>query len=271
MMVFHDPNSLSQNFIKSPYLVKELLEEIDIDKQSLVLEIGPGKGIITEQLINKAGMVIAVEKDKSLYRELKEKYGYCQNLKIYNQDFLEFNLPRKPFIVVANIPFAITAKIINKLLTEQMPQAMYLIMQLEVAEKFIGKNGETQSSLLTKPWYEMEILGEIDSTSFSLKPQVKIVLMKFIKRNKAFIKDELKSHYRSFIYYGFNQWQPTISLAFKKVMSFAQRKRFEKIYKINELKPSELSFDNWLLMFKDFDKIVNEDQKKIMKSFKIHI
>jgi 23S rRNA (adenine-N6)-dimethyltransferase len=267
-MVYHDPNSLSQNFIKSRCLVEELLTEINIDSRSLVIEIGPGKGIITEQLIKIAGMVITVEKDELLCQGLREKFKDCQNLKIYHEDFLEFNLPHKPFVVVANIPFAITAKIMNKLLTEQMPEAMYLIMQMEVAEKFIGKYGETQSSMLTKPWYEIEILGEIDRTSFTLKPQIKIVLVKFIKRKNVYIRDESKSHYRNFIFYGFNQWQPTVSEAFKKVMSFAQRKRFEKVYKIDKLKPSELNFDNWLLMFKNFDKIVNEEQKRIMKSFK---
>jgi 23S rRNA (adenine-N6)-dimethyltransferase len=270
-MVYHDPNSLSKNFIKSRRLVEELLAQTDINDQDLVVEIGPGKGIITEELVRRAGEVIAVEKDKELFKKLINIFKNQNNLKIINQDFLEFSLPRKSFKVVSNIPFSITAKIVNKFLTEQMPEEMYLIMQLETAEKFTGEQGETQSSVLTKPWYEIEILGDIDRTNFTLKPQVKIVFVKFVKRKTAYIKEGLKRHFRDFVVYGFNQWQPTVSEAFRKVMSFAQRTQFEKVYKIDKLKPSELSFDNWLLMFKSFDKIANEEQLREIRLFKTKV
>lgn len=259
-MVYHDPKSLSQNFIKSRNLVAELLDTTSVDRDDLVLEIGPGKGIITEQLVNRAGKIIAVEKDQVLFEKLKEKFAGEKNIVFFNEDILDFCLPRKPYKVVSNIPFSITAKIINKLTMENMPSEMYLIMQLEAAEKFVGKNGETMSSMLTKPWYEIEILGEIDRTSFTLKPQIKIVFVKFIKRERPFVVDEIKSRYRNFITFGFSQWQPTVSLAFKKIMTFTQRKQFEKVFQIDKLKPGQLSFDNWLLMFKSFVKIANEDQ-----------
>lgn len=258
---------LSQNFIKSRKLVSELLAATNVTDQDLVLEIGPGKGIITEQLVEVAKEVIAVEKDKKLYQELNLKFK-ISNLKIHNEDFLDYELPRKPYKVVSNIPFSITARIVNKFLTAvPMPESMYLIMQLEAAEKFTGRNGETMSSMLARPWYEIEILGEIDRTNFTLKPQVTIVFVKFLKRKNPYVREELKRHYRDFITYGFSKWAPTISEAFSDAMSFAQRKQFEKIYKIGKLKPSELSFDNWLLMFKAFDKIVNEDQLREIKNF----
>ena len=218
--------------------------------------------------MEKAKEVIAVEKDKKMFLGLIDYLREANNLKLINEDFLDYELPRKPYKVVSNIPFSITAKIVNKFMTAvPMPESMYLIMQLEAAEKFIGRGGESMSSMLAKPWYEIEILGEIDRTNFTLKPQVTIVFVKFVKRENAYVKEELKRHYRDFIIYGFSKWAGTISEAFVDAMSFAQRKQFEKIYKIDKLKPSELSFDNWLLMFKAFDKIANEEQLKEIKNF----
>ncbi|MBP9817245.1 hypothetical protein KBC75_00625 [Candidatus Shapirobacteria bacterium] len=259
---------MGQNFIKFPSLVRELLEATDIGNNDLVIEIGPGKGVITRELTEKAGEVWGIEKDADLYKELEIKFKNLEfkNLKTYNQDFLEFKLPKKPYKVFSNIPFSITSEIMNKFLTEvNMPDAMYLIMQLEVAEKFKGGVVETMSSVLTKPWYEVEILGEIDRTNFTLKPQVKIVFVKFVKRKIAYIKEEDKSIFRKFVSYGFSKWKPTVLEAFKEVMTYEQAKHIRKALDIGDIKPSELTFDKWLLMFKMWIKVASEEQKRIIK------
>lgn len=264
-MVYHQKDSLAQNFIKYPRLVKELLDSADLNNSDFVLEIGPGKGIITTQLAKIVGRVVAVEVDDKLASDLKLKYNREYNIKIIHQDFLDYELPKEPYKVFSNIPFSKTSEILSKFLeAELMPESMYLIMQKETAEKFAGLPHETQSSILTKPFFEIEILGEIDRTNFLFKPQVHIVFVKFTKRSLFYIKEENRAEFRKFVIYGFNQWKMTLSEAFKKVFTYVQRKRLEKSLKFGGLKPSEVSFDTWLILFKSYLKITTAEQKKIL-------
>ena len=264
-MTYHDKQSLGQNFIKYRGLVSELINEANLHKDDLVIEIGSGKGIITQELVKVAKEVIAVEKDEMLWRELNIKLKH-QNLKIINNDFLDYELPKEKYKVFSNIPFSITAEIINKIWqSDNLPESMYLIMQKEAAEKFVGKSAETLSSILTKPWFEIEILGEIDRTNFTQKPQIKIVFVKFANRPLPFIHDADKKIFRDFVSYGFSAWRPTVMEAYEKVLTYDQRKNIKKMLKIGEVKPSELSFDKWLLLFKTWNRIANEKQREIVK------
>ncbi|MFZ2152521.1 MAG: rRNA adenine dimethyltransferase family protein [Microgenomates group bacterium] len=255
-MVYHDKNSLGQNFIKYRGLVSELIAAADLKKEDLVIEIGSGKNIITNELRKVVDNVIAIEKDP----ELAQKYGaICI-------DFLDYELPKEKYKIFANIPFSITAEIMNKILTSpNLPEEMYLIMQKETAEKFAGIPHETKSSILTKPWFEIEVLGQIDRTNFTLKPQIKIVFVKFVKRQSAFIKDEDKIFFRHFVNYGFAAWAPTVMESYKKVLTYDQRKNIQKMLKIGEVKPTELSFDKWLLLYKSCQKILGESQRKLIR------
>lgn len=260
-MVYHQKDSLGQNFIKYRGLVTELIAEADINKNDTVIEIGPGKGIITQALINSAKKVIAIEKDRILVDGLVKKFGGVGNLEIVEGDILTTELPTSDFKIFSNIPFSITSEIMTHVLQSKvLPTSMYLIMQQETAEKFAGSRCESLSSVLTKPFFEVKILGEIDRTNFTLKPQVHIMFTSFIRREQPFIKEEDKKIFRKFVTYGFTKWQPTVMESFKKIMTYDQIKNIKKMLKIGEEKPSELSFDKWLLLFKTWKRIANSQQ-----------
>jgi len=268
-MPYHQKDSLSQNFIKYPDLVADLLDASDLKRTDTVLEIGPGRGIITNQLLKRVNHVIVVEKDPTLAAKLIELNNNSPKLKILPKDFLHCTLPVIPYKVFSNIPFSLTSKIISKFLNSStLPDSMFLIMQLEAVEKYMGIPQDTQSSLLIKPWYEVKNLGDIDRSSFTKKPQVKIVLAGFKKRPIPFIKDENKREYRDFILYGFNQWQATFLDTYQKIFTYPQLKSLEKTFKLTGLKPTEVSFDTWLQVFKTYLKIANKDQKEIIDTFR---
>ena len=264
-MVYHQKDSLAQNFIKYPRLVTELLSEAELTLKDTVIEIGPGKGIITDQLYKKVGNVIGVEIDSILADNLRTKYCENEKITIITKDFLDYRLPETPYKVFSNIPFSKSAEIMSKFLgAKYMPEALYLIMQQEVAEKFLGIPIETMSSIMAKPFYEIEILGEIDRTNFLFKPQVHIVFVKFAKREIGFVKEELREEYGNFVRYGFTQWKMTLGEAFKKVFTHEQLGRLEKGLKIKGLKPSEVSLDTWLLLFKSYLKLVSITKRNII-------
>ena len=132
---------LSQNFLKNQKLVNSIIQDSSIGKTDTVLEIGPGKGVITEELLKVTKKVIAVELDKELFNFLTDKFKTANNLELFNSDFYSFTLPSQPYKVFSNIPFRFTADFIHKLLrSKNPPQDTYLIVQKEVAEKFMGNN-----------------------------------------------------------------------------------------------------------------------------------
>jgi len=259
----------SQNFIKSSVLVKELLSVSSILPNDLVVEIGPGLGIITQELIKVAREVIAVEKDRDLFADLKIKFNQAKNLKIFNQDFLEWTLPVKPYKIFSNIPFNITAEIIDKLLKNQnKPTEFYFVMQLEAAQKYIlNDQFNAQNSILLAPFYNIEILGDIDRTSFTPKPQVDIVFVKFTIKNKFLFDLPIYNQFRDFIIFGFNQWKSNIFEIYKKIFSYDQFKKINHQLKINNLKPSQLSFDQWQKLFEIYIKFVSPEKKKTISGF----
>ena len=129
----------SQNFLHSSKLVNRLVENSLVDSGDLVIEIGPGKGIITKALANRNCRVIAIEIDESLATKLVEKFRENDNIKIIQKDFMSFNLPKERYNVFANIPFNMTAEIIQKLVSaSNTADEIYLVMQYEATLKYAG-------------------------------------------------------------------------------------------------------------------------------------
>ncbi len=142
----------SQNFLYNDKPVGQLIEISNIDKGDIVIEIGPGNGIITKQLAKRCGMVYAIEYDPYLYKKLKKMFCNIENVEIQQGDFLEFMLPEKQrYKVFSNIPYNITSAIISKLTSlHNPPEDAYLIVQGEAAKKYAGSpyNKESMQSLL---------------------------------------------------------------------------------------------------------------------------
>jgi 23S rRNA (adenine-N6)-dimethyltransferase len=261
---------LSQNFIKSTDLVKQLLSVSSITLDDVVVEIGPGKGIITSELLKLGTQVIAIEKDRNLFAFLNKKFLGVKNIKLVNQDFLLWNFPKVSFKIFSNIPFSITATIFEKILNNSnKPSEIYFIMQLEAAQKYLlSDNFNNQDAILLSPFYNLEILGDIDRTAFTPKPQVDVVFTKFILKTKPLLESFNYPQYRDFIIYGFNQWKPNIFEIYKKIFSCIQFKKINHQLNVNNLKPSELRIDQWLELFEIYTKLVSTDKKRLISDFK---
>ena len=111
---FHQRIFYAQNFLRDSCLVASLLARCGIDHNDVVYEIGPGKGVITEQLARRCKQVVAIEKDPRLSALLLQQFADRPNVTIHECDFLHYHLPREPYKVFANIPFNITTAIVTK-------------------------------------------------------------------------------------------------------------------------------------------------------------
>jgi 23S rRNA (adenine-N6)-dimethyltransferase len=264
----------SQNFLHDPQFVGSLVEMSDINSDDTVIEIGPGKGIITEQLAQRADKVIAVEYDHDLAQQLKEKFPNISKVDIVEADFLKWTLPNYKYKIFSNIPFEYTSRIVEKILeTSKAPEEAYLIMQDLAAKRFMGKpfGEDSQVSILLQPFYSMSILCDIDRRQYKPVPSVDTVLAKFGKREKPLIEWKDMQEYRDFVVYGYNQWKPTVEEAFKEVFSYKQIKIISRNINIRGSKPSDLQVEDWVSLFKTYQKYVPDQKKTQVEGFeKIH-
>lgn len=258
----------SQNFLHNKKLVRGLVANSNININDIVYEIGPGKGIITEQLLNVSKKVIAIELDNSLYQLIKQTL-ISEKLTLVNQDFMTVNLPDGNYKVFSNIPFNMTGEILTKLLTAaNPPQDMYIIMQYEAMLKYAGTPyyKDSLKSLMFKPLYEIKPVYEFQPSDFKPKPNVSIVLVHFHKKEYCDIKKATMLEYwdfLSFIYTapGLNFKQKT-----KKIFSYEQQKRLRKIMKLDEeLNFSDWTYLQWVEMFNAYKKLVCQDKKKLVE------
>ncbi len=248
-MYYQRRSRLSQNFLHNPRLVSSLIHLSSIGKKDLVLEIGPGKGIITQQLLNKASAVLAIELDYRWCQYLKKKFK-DQNLLLYQANFLEFPLPMNQYKIFANLPFAIEGKAIRKLINAQYPpQDCCLIIRKELAERLTGKDRENRFSLTYKPWFDLSIVHYFKRQDFRPVPKVEAVLFRFTERKIPLLSYREKENYQNFLKLGFGQGLPIYQNLAKKLGKH-QAKQLLKRQNINlESKPSWLTLKQWLSLY----------------------
>ncbi|MEK7130773.1 MAG: rRNA adenine dimethyltransferase family protein, partial [Patescibacteria group bacterium] len=154
--MFNKPKkSLGQNFLKSDKIAQEIVSSGEVCAEDIVLEVGPGEGMLTKELVKKAKKVIAVEKDEQLVEFLKEKFAKeisdCK-LEIVSEDILKFNpsdhqLSAGGYKIVANIPYYITSYFLRTFLeSDHQPSLMVLMVQKEVAERIAGVKREAKQN-----------------------------------------------------------------------------------------------------------------------------
>jgi 23S rRNA (adenine-N6)-dimethyltransferase len=242
---------LSQNFLYNRKLIGKLLGRSSVGNNDLVLEIGPGNGIITEQLVQKARHVLAVELDSRLYLYLQNKFRSCDKITLYNRDFLTFRLPHISYKVFANIPFAIEGKIIRKLIdAENPPEDCYLIMMKELAYRLAAPYKENLFSLQHKPWFTFSIYHHFDRTDFRPVPSVDIVMFRFEKKELPLIPVEQKSAYQTFVQRGFGYGQPAFH-NLKRIYGYKLTLHAFVISGVRKnTKPAFISLEQWIGLYR---------------------
>ena len=263
--------SLAQNFLRSPKLASRLVRMSKIGPSDTVYEIGPGNGIITAALARVAGHVIAIEKDPELARRLRERFRSVENVEIVEQDFLNYSFRFRATVdvrpvrngrltslseykIFANIPYNRTAQIVRKILCERSRLCeAHLVIQKEAASRFSGFPRETLFSILTKPFFDFQVLWQLKRTDFWPVPSVDSVLLSIKRRDSPLIEAQNVSLSREFVQYGFGRWKPNLKLAFKDFFTYKQWKRLARDldFPLNAT-PTELSVEQWLGLYQCF-------------------
>ena len=179
-----------QNFLRNPKILQKISDFAHIEKNDTVVEIGPGEGTLTQFLLEKAGKVIAVEKDEGLAEKLKERF----DLEIITGDILDlpdYLLPTTNYSLVGNIPYYITGEIFRKFLqNENQPKSITFVIQKEVAERIIARDDkESVLSISIKAYGVPEFGGIIKAGNFVPAPKVDSAIIAVRNINKERFKD----------------------------------------------------------------------------------
>lgn len=232
-------DSHSQNFLRSPRLVHELVGHSSIKKSDTVLDIGAGSGVISSALATRCKQVVSYELDPRMVKKLHENLAKFDNVTVVEQDFLKADLPHEPYKIFANIPFHLSSPILKKLTESSWrPQAIYLIVQKQFANKLlINKPGFTgMLGAQIAPLYTARIRKPLHKTDFYPRPAVDTVLLELKLRDEQLLSEDRLAAYRHFV-----------------ADCFADPKIFtaQNLSKIGAMdkKPSELTTEQWLSLF----------------------
>lgn len=199
---FRFSKSLGQNFLIDRNIVEKIVEGAGITPEDRVLEIGPGIGTLTQELIARAGQVVAVEIDRNLLPILEETLAYPANLTIVHGDILKIDLDKlvneffkgQDFKVVANLPYYITTPIIMRFLEEELPFSTLTVMiQKEVAQRMVAQPATKEYgalSLAIQYYTKPRIVCSVSSSVFMPKPKVDSMVIALDRRDSPPVQVE---------------------------------------------------------------------------------
>ena len=261
--------SLGQNFLISQSVVETIVESSEIEREDLVIEIGPGLGTLTKYLLEKAGKVICIELDKKMVRILEDRFKLYNNFELLYQDVLKVDLKNliknekeknnfKNVKIVANLPYYITTPIIMKLLEEKLDlESITVMIQKEVADRLIATPGDKETGAITYSVYyyaTSQAILEVPNDSFIPEPEVTSKVIKLNIRKNPPVEVKSKKVMFKIIKSAFMQRRKTLLNALVNTKVFLNKEEGIRILKeiglAEDIRAEKLTIE-------DFAKITN--------------
>lgn len=244
--------SLGQHWLKDRDVLANIAEEAGISENDTVLEIGPGLGTLTSELLRRAKKVVAVELDGDLARKLPGQFP-GKELEVINQDILTFDLRALPkdYVVVANVPYYITSKIVQLLTTAvNKPRTIVLLIQKEVAERMAARPGEMSILAVSSQVYAEVRLGEVvPAELFTPPPKVDSQVVILEMRQKPQVAPEDEKHFFRIVKAGFSAKRKKLRSSIASGLHISKPEA-EKLLMDASISPEdraeELSIDDWV-------------------------
>jgi 16S rRNA (adenine1518-N6/adenine1519-N6)-dimethyltransferase len=251
-MSLQNKKSLGQHWLRDREVLKHIADCAEIQPTDTVLEIGPGLGTLTSELLRRAEKVTAVEFDANLARKLPGQFP-GKNLEVINGDILDFDLSGLPagYKVVANVPYYITSKIVQTLMTaENKPSIAVLLVQKEVAERLAAQPGDMSILAISAQVYAEVSLGDVVGAElFTPPPKVdsQVVILK--TRSQPLIVDSNESNFFKIVKAGFSAKRKKLRSSLSGGLGISKADA-EKMLTSASISPDsraeELAIDDWL-------------------------
>ena len=206
-MSLQNNKSLGQHWLRNRDALAHIADCAGLSNEDTVLEIGPGLGTLTSELLRRAGKVVAVEFDSELARKLPSQFP-GKNLEVITGDILKFDLSKMPagYKAVANVPYYITSKIVQMLMTaDNKPSITVLLVQKEVAERLAAKPGNMSILAVSAQVFADVTLGDVvPAKLFIPPPKVDSQVVILRTRTESFFDEVKESDYFRVVKAGFS-------------------------------------------------------------------
>ena len=196
---------LGQHFLNDSEALRDIADALQVGKEDVVVEIGPGRGALTELVLARAGHVVAVELDRELAARLRKSHEGDPRLTVVEADILKVNvrdIVDGPFAVVGNVPYYITTPILFHVLRAPLPTRAVFLVQREVAERIVAPPGSKEYGALSvnvQAIARAEIVRNVPASAFSPPPKVDSCVVRITPLEKTLVPvDELPT-FRTFV------------------------------------------------------------------------
>ena len=256
---------LGQVFLKNQKISQKIVKELEIKKGEIVVEIGPGTGFLTQELILSNEKIIAIEKDPKLIGYLKEKFANNKNLILIEgdireilkeekiQEIIQSKDYNKGYKIVGNIPYYLTSYLLRLLMElENKPKLVVLMVQKEVAQRIAAQPPKMNLlSVLTQFYFQPKIIQIVKKGNFSPPPKVDSAIIKLTPwKNQYNSNPKLEKKFIQLVKAGFAQPKKTLINNLKILIP---KERINEILTKNnfdfKIRPSVLSLSDWLKIF----------------------
>ncbi|MFZ1301333.1 MAG: 16S rRNA (adenine(1518)-N(6)/adenine(1519)-N(6))-dimethyltransferase RsmA [Candidatus Microsaccharimonas sp.] len=244
--------SLGQHWLKDRDVLAKIADDAQINAEDTVLEIGPGLGTLTSELLRRAKKVVAVELDGELAAKLPGQFPGT-SLEVVNQDILSYDLTKLPsnYIVVANVPYYITSKIIQLLTTSlNKPRTIVLLIQKEVAERLAAKPGDLSILAVSAQIYaEVELSDVVPAEFFTPPPKVdsQVVILK--TRSQPLVDPANEKAFFRIVKAGFSAKRKKLRSSISSGLHISKPEAEQLLKSVNinpDDRAEQLSLDDWI-------------------------
>ena len=271
---FSFQKKFGQNFLIDTHVLDKIIRAADINKEDMVLEIGPGIGTMTQYLAEAAGKVVAVEIDKNLIPILSDTLRAYPNVRIINEDILKLDIREltltehggKPVKVVANLPYYITTPIIMGLFESHVPvESITVMVQKEVADRMRtgpGSKDYGALSLAVQYYARPELIANVPPNCFMPRPRVGSAVIRLLRHEKPPVQVENEAYLFGLIRASFQQRRKTLVNGLTHAPDICVPKEaFEEALKKMKLSPSVRGETLTLAQFAELANLTWESQK----------
>ena len=217
--------SFGQNFLVDQNYIDKIISALDPQKNETIVEIGAGRGALTEKLVESGADIIAIELERDMISVLKEKFAGCENFRLIEQDALKIdfkysiNGSEQRAKLIANLPYNISTAILQKLIEQrEVFSEMILMFQKEVVERIKAEAGNKERgflSVLVQTFLDVKKLFDVPPNAFLPVPKIWSAVVKLQPKNEAAIGIKDTELFREIVSSGFRQKRKTISNNFR--------------------------------------------------------
>lgn len=264
-MTIQAKKSLGQNFLHSRHVIDTMIDAAAVDSRDIVLEAGPGKGVLTEALLSCSRQVIAIEKDSRLifYLTLKFKKEIAEGkLKLLEGDILTFdpeseNLKPGGYKIVSNIPYYLTGAFLRYFLSHTTaPSNLTLLLQKEVVKRIVARDGkESILSIAVKAYGNPKYIEKVPAKLFNPKPRVDSAIISISGISKKFFAGADEQKFFRVLKLGFSQKR---KMLLGNLSAMETREKLSEIFKRLEIpenaRAENLPLSKWKALVRVLEK-----------------